>query len=1127
MEKINLSMVEIAFKVNGKIRLGEEIRISGDAQALGNGDRERAIPMFTSPNDYPWWRTKEALFLPGRTISYRYSIFSGGKFNRWEGNGNMHRQLVPEVGDNKNRANYERRISDILGDLSSGAELINCNVNRTKISSTETSIRSKQFAEWGRKCSIDSSLNATDGVIIVSYFLPVNLTRSSSGEWSASWDKENLLSLTLDARATYVGSVRYHNAPIHMDEEENVTIALLNMNCHPIFIDQKTHYHFYDIFCKQSLWLLLHHVNNIYSPLKQADIGAKGQQDLWFTYSTVNRIFRDKVVEVFQAGNLVWVHGFHLMLLPSFLRRFLHFAKIGYFFHTPFPSSEIWKTLTRNEDLLRGILAADQIGFHLYEYARHFLTNCHRILGYKSETNAAGILSIHVDGREVAVTCIHVGVDMPYIQQAFVSKIFESDMHNWRKKFLGKTVVAGIGRLERLQGLPLKLLAIERFLREEPYWRDKLIFSMIGITALERGEDYRQTQHDVKVHVRRINEIYGNGGLVVHCEERSEKDFRLPQRLAFFASSDILMITSTRDGLNRLPMEFTLARHHSGNLCSNGHAQTEGSGLPNQGVAIISEFISSARVMRGALIVNPWKVEEVKNALKLALEMSPSDRIDRMRRNLEFSSRLTTQNWAKEVLKDLKSVEKCNDAFESYSVGFGMGFRIMGVKAGFHTLDMTAVTKAYRGARHRLVLLDWGGTLVAESDKVDKLAAYSVAKGIASRVGPTIELKKTLEALCSDEKNVVFVLSGKELYAVSEFFGDVRGLGLGAEHGFYYRWPMARTLSSKESPEKETSPCSSKECSSKERIEISDDKSSLLDPASPPLLSSPRTTTAPPSPNTPKQQQWETIQAVGDQTWKLAAKVIMEMYVQRTHGTYIEQKGNELIWQFRDADPEFGFQQSKELEQYLREIMSVYNVEVSRGGGVSDGYIEARPKGVSKGLFLNHAIAIMKDTDQAPDFIMAVGDDISDEPMFEHLDNISDIPPSSVFSVTVGKKPSYAHSYVDDPAALMDILSTLVKSSKRDTFTKHPSTGTLLSLSSSFLTAESYSPFPLGPDSPPARSLGLGLYAADVESSLDTKMDNITAHGALTPGSAHQCVSQYLDSIDEYEEIEDDSSIYI
>jgi trehalose-6-phosphate synthase len=117
-----------------------------------------------------------------------------------------------------------------------------------------------------------------------------------------------------------------------------------------------------------------------------------------------------------------------------------------------------------------------------------------------------------------------------------------------------------------------------------------IIIIMIGITALERGEDYKQTQHDVKIHVNRINNIYGNGGLLVHCEERSEKEFRLAQRLAYFASSDILMITSTRDGLNRLPMEFTLARHHAGNLSCDGSPPTEGGGFIDSHVADVVLF---------------------------------------------------------------------------------------------------------------------------------------------------------------------------------------------------------------------------------------------------------------------------------------------------------------------------------------------------------------------------------------------------------------------------------------------------------------------------------------------------------------------------------------------------------
>ena len=334
------------------------------------------------------------MFLPGDvgSVTYRYCVFSGGKFSRWEGDGEISRVLVAEGFENMTRAERDSsRIVDSFGILHTENSTsampsppisitYNASRNGSVVAQSEAlSFRSKQFAEWGRKSRIDGNLRPTDGVIIVAYFLPVNLHRSRIGAWSASWDSENILSLNLNARATFVGSVRYHGAPIPVEDEEAVTIALMSLNCHPIFINQPTHYQFYDLYCKKSLWLLLHHVADVYGPLKQADIGAKGQQDLWFTYSTVNRIFRDKVVEVFQAGDMVWIQGFHLMLLPSFLRRFLQQAKIGYYFHTPFPSSEIWKRMTRREDLLRGILAADQIGFHLYEYARHFLTTCHRL----------------------------------------------------------------------------------------------------------------------------------------------------------------------------------------------------------------------------------------------------------------------------------------------------------------------------------------------------------------------------------------------------------------------------------------------------------------------------------------------------------------------------------------------------------------------------------------------------------------------------------------------------------------------------------------------------------------------------------------------------------------------------
>lgn len=366
--------------------------------------------------------------------------------------------------------------------------------------------------------------------------------------------------------------------------------------------------------------------------------------------------------------------------------------------------------------------------------------------------------------------------------------------------------------------------------------------------------------------------------------------------------------------------------------------------------------------------------------------MGPSERADRMRRNLEFSTRLTTVNWATQVLYDLKCVDKSADKSAYSGVGFGMGFRVMGIKQGFETLDVAAVNKSYRATKNRLILLDWGGTLVAEGDTTDRLQAYALATGITSRLGPTDTLKHILESLCADPKNTVFVVSGKETTQVAAFFGDVKGLGLGSEHGFYYRWPEGGA------------PVSTRPLSPGSRTSF-------------------------------KHQKWTAMHTLNemDHVWKEPARKLMNLYTERTHGTYIERKGNAMLWQFRDADPEFGYMQSKELEEHLSELMADHPVQVIRGGGVADGYIEIRPAGVSKGLFLKHALGILESQRGPVDFIMAIGDDSCDEPMFEQIQELQVRPNLYGYSVAVGRKPTAAQSYLDDPAAVLELLSMLSK----------------------------------------------------------------------------------------------------
>ena len=376
-----------------------------------------------------------ALYLPGEAgvVKYRYCIFSGGEFKRWEADGTLFRAV-----DRSDR--FTVNMIDTL-DIPPAAAPLHVDVSMRVAASS--SLRSRQFAEWSKKCHTDTTLQTSDSVIYVSYFLPVNLSRSPDGVWSASWENENILALNLNIRQAWVGSVRYDDKEIAEWEQETVADVLRRMNCYPVFVSQATHVQFYDEFCKRVLWPLLHLVQDVYGPLNSAELNAKAQQDLWFVYSTVNAQFRKKVVEVYQEGDMIWVHGFHLMQLPSFLRRGVSKAKIGFFLHTPFPSSEIWRTMSRREELVRGMLSADQIGFHLFEYARHFKSVCHRVLGLPSQINAAGKLVINVDGREVSISAIHVGVDAYRVSAVLSAPSFEREVNEWKAMFGDKVVIAG------------------------------------------------------------------------------------------------------------------------------------------------------------------------------------------------------------------------------------------------------------------------------------------------------------------------------------------------------------------------------------------------------------------------------------------------------------------------------------------------------------------------------------------------------------------------------------------------------------------------------------------------------------------------------------------------------------
>ena len=233
----------------------------------------------------------------------------------------------------------------------------------------------------------------------------------------------------------------------------------------------------YNGFCKGVLWPILHNVTTVYSSVPEGS-GSDGggpldeskhsnldrndsdemfselctddvtfpihgdggrEAELWSAYTAVNRQFVDIVVQCFNEGDLVWIHGFHLLILPSLLTRRIPMAKIGIFLHTPFPSSEIFRTLWCRDDLLRGMLNADQVGFHLYEYARHFLTSCRRLLGLNygmvPDNHGGHNLAIECNGRHVTITSIHAGIS-PSALNSIMNRRTTMDQVRFHSTFL-------------------------------------------------------------------------------------------------------------------------------------------------------------------------------------------------------------------------------------------------------------------------------------------------------------------------------------------------------------------------------------------------------------------------------------------------------------------------------------------------------------------------------------------------------------------------------------------------------------------------------------------------------------------------------------------------------------------
>ena len=486
-------------------------------------------------------------------------------------------------------------------------------------------------------------------------------------------------------------------------------------------------------YAEQELFTLFH-----YKQHEPTD--GRAERRSWADYHRMNQTFADRILEIYKPGDIIWIHDYHLLLLPSLLRQRIPNIYIGYFLHVPFPSSEFLRCLSRRKEILTGVLGANMIGFQSYSYSRHFSSCCTRILGF--ESSSAGVDAY---GAHVAVDVFPIGIDVDLVaRNAFEDQIIEAKIARIGNQYRGQKIIVGRDRLDTVRGVAQKLEAFEMFLERYPQWWGKVVLIQVtSPTSIEgeREDEGHKMSNKISDLVSKINGEYGSLEYtpVYHFPQYLSRD----EYFALLRVADVGLITSVRDGINTTSLEYVVCQRD------------------NHGPVILSEFSGTAGCLNSAIHINPWDLGGVATAINEALSMSPEAREIQHEKLYKHVTTNTVQVWSNNYLKRLVT----NLASFDQSIATPI-------------LDKAKLLARYRSSKKRLFMFDYDGTLTPIVK--DPIAAI-----------PSDRVTRTIKTLAADPRNAVWIISGRDQAFLDEWMGHISELGLSAEHGSFIRKPKS------------------------------------------------------------------------------------------------------------------------------------------------------------------------------------------------------------------------------------------------------------------------------------------------------------------------------------------------
>ena len=722
-------------------------------------------------------------------------------------------------------------------------------------------------------------------LLIVSNRLPVTVHRRKGQlqfEQSAGGLATGLSSFYRAYDALWIGWPGIERKSTVGDRDE-IKEKLLAENCYPVFLSQREVDEYYNKFCSATIWPLFHYFPQY----------ASYSQAAWQAYEHANRTFCDAIVDVWQQGDTIWVHDFQLMLLPRMLRNRLQDPTIGFFLHIPFPSVELFRLLPWRTELIEGMMGADLVGFHTWDYAGHFLASVRFLLGHESWMGR-----IPVGDRVTKVDVFPMGIDYARFATAANSPEVEKEVDELEKTFSGHRVVLSVDRLDYTKGILQRLQAFSLFLDRNPQYHRKIKFVLVVVPSRTMVARYAHLKRQIDELVGAINGKHGVVGWTPITYTYRSVPFQ--SLVALYRQADLALVTPLRDGMNLVAKEYLASR-------------TDG-----RGVLILSETAGAAKELGDALTINVNNEEDLVAALEGALAMSDAEQGERLRVMQRRLRRYDVRRWAQDFLDTLTATSESQEELRTRTLG---------------TQVRRKLVKSFQQATRRLLLLDYDGTLAP--------FASSPSKAV-----PSQEVMELLSELSSDAGTDVVLVSGRDRTSLDGWFGHLP-VGIVAEHGAW--------LKSKGSGE------------------------------------------------------WEMLEPLTAE-WKDEVRPIFELYADRTPGSFVEEKDFSLVFQYRRSDSRLGELRARELVSHLEGLTTNLNLQVLEGSKV----VEVKNSGVNKGQ------AALRWLSEDIDFVLAVGDDWTDEDTFRVL-------PKEAWTIKVGFGSTAAHYNIGSPGKVVALLMELLQ----------------------------------------------------------------------------------------------------